>query len=98
MAPRQFRTAPVGSSKPPEKERKPARATKVSGEGGEVAAVDAFRQADFLGRKPLGHHADTDHEAGADDGEQQTGHHQLVEVLSGSKQQRESQGTGSRNK
>ena len=63
------------------------------GEGGEggaevaPAAVDAFSQADFLGREPLGHHADADHEAGANDGEQQTGHHQLVEVLSGGKQQ-----------
>ena len=63
------------------------------GEGGEggaevaPAAIDAFSQADFLGREPLGHHADADHEAGANDGEQQTGHHQLVEVLSGGKQQ-----------
>ena len=63
---------------------------REGGEGRtEVAptAVDAFSKADFLGREPFSHHADADHEAGTDDGEQQTGHHQLVEVLSGGKQQ-----------
>ena len=63
------------------------------GQGGErgakvaPAAVDALSQADFLGREPFGHHADADHKAGANDGKQQTGHHQLVEVLRSSEHQ-----------
>ena len=60
------------------------------GEGGaKVAptAVDAFSKADFFGREPLRHHADADHEAGTNDGEQQASNHQLVEVLRRCKQQ-----------
>ena len=40
-----------------------------------------------MGGEPLRHHADADHEAGANDGEQQAGDHEMIEVLRGRKHQ-----------
>ena len=51
------------------------------------AAVDAFSQADLLGREPFSHHANAEYKAGAHDRKQQAGHHQLVEILSEGEQQ-----------
>ena len=45
------------------------------------ASIDAFSKADLLGREPLSHHADADHEARTNDGEQQTSHHKGIEIL-----------------